>query len=616
VAVTKSTKELKKLGGVDYIFASPFIRTKETADIVSKELSISVTIDERLREIEYGPQTEGRSVKDFPNDWGSDFNAKHYDGESWNDERSRLVEFMKEVDAKYKNKKILIVSHGDPLRMIRAIAIGDDERSIYEKSEEMEPKWAELIKLDWKHIPRNDLGELDLHRPYVDEIKLRCEKCDGEMVKIPDLIDVWFDSGAMPFAQWHYPFDNEKIFEEQFPADFIVEGIDQTRGWFYTLLAISTLMNRGEPFKNVMSYAHILDEKGKKMSKSKGNIVLPFDIMDKYGADAPRWYLYTVNAPGEYKLFSDRELQTRSQGFLSTLQNCYRFYDLYEQMDSDKDIKPKKHLLDDWIYSRLHITIKEVTNELDAYDPTSAARSIEKFLVEDLSNWWLRRSRKREGALILLKDLLIETVKLSAPFVPFVADDLYMKLTKDSKSIHLEDWTITDERLINIDLEKEMTEAREVIVSGLAIRKENQIKVRQPLNSITTNQLKPFQPDIEEVIREELNVKGIKYEKVESVKLDLEISSELRGEGYARELVRQIQDMRKELGYKMDDKIFGSWFSVDAELSGAINKWSEMIAEETIIEEFTNIKDETTAFNMQKEFAIAEGKTIWLAIRK
>ena len=344
--------------------------------------------------------------------------------------------------------------------------------------------------------------------------------------------------------------------------------------------------------------------------------MLPFDVMDKYGADAPRWYLYTVNAPGEYKLFSDRELQTRSQGFLSTLRNCYRFYDLYEQTSSDKDIKSKKHLLDDWIYSRLHTTIKEVTNELDAYDPTSAARSIEKFLVEDLSNWWLRRSRKREGALILLKDLLIETVKLAAPFVPFVADDLYMKLTKDSKSIHLEDWTIADESLIDTDLEKEMAEAREVIVVGLAIRKENQIKVRQPLSSITVNRLNPFQSDIEEVIREELNVKEIKYEKVESVKLDLEISSELRGEGYARELIRQIQDMRKELGYKMDDKIFGSWFSSDAELSDAINKWSGMIAEETIIGEFTNTKNETMAFDMQKEFDIAPGKPIWLAIRR
>ena len=616
VAVTKSAKELKKLGSVDYIFASPFIRTKETADIVSKELSVGVVIDDRLREIEWGPQTEGKKLKDFLNHWGSDFNVKHYDGESWNDERLRLVEFMREVDAKYKNKKILIVSHGDPLRMIRAIAIGDDERSIYEKSEEMEPKWAELIKLDWRHIPRSDLGELDLHRPYVDEIKLRCEKCDGEMIKIPDLIDVWFDSGAMPFAQWHYPFDNKKIFEEQFPADFIVEGIDQTRGWFYTLLAISTLMNRGEPFKNVMSYAHILDEKGKKMSKSKGNIVLPFDVMDKYGADAPRWYLYTVNAPSEYKLFSDRELQTRSQGFLSTLRNCYRFYDLYEQTSSDKDIKSKKHLLDDWIYSRLHTTIEEVTNELDAYDPTSAARSIEKFLVEDLSNWWLRRSRKRKGALILLKDLLIETVKLSAPFVPFVADDLYMKLIKDDKSIHLEDWTIADEELINSDLEKEMAEAREVIVVGLATRKENQIKVRQPLSFITVNRLNPFQPDIEEVIRDELNIKEIKYDKVESTKLNLEISLELKGEGYARELIRQIQDMRKELGYKMDDKISGSWFSSDVELSDAINKWSEMIAEETIIDEFTNTKNETMAFDMQKEFDIVVGKTIWLAIKK
>jgi isoleucyl-tRNA synthetase len=615
-AVAKSAKELKKLGGVDYIFASPFIRTKETAEIIGQELGIDVVVDQRIREIEWGPQTEGKSLSEFPNHWGSDFNIKHHDGESWNDERTRVAEFMKELETKYKDKKILIVSHGDPLRMLRAIANGDDEKAIYENGEVMEPKWAELIKLDWRKISRNDLGELDLHRPYVDEVKLKCEKCDGEMNKIPDLIDVWFDSGAMPFAQWHYPFENENMLKEQFPADFIVEAIDQTRGWFYTLLAISSLLDKGAPFKNVISYAHVLDEHGKKMSKSKGNIVLPFDIMEKYGADAPRWYFYTVNAPGEPKLFSARELQIRSQGFLSTLQNCHRFYELYEEANASKKLKLEKHLLDDWILSRLHTTIREATNEMDAYDPTSAAKAIEKFLIDDLSNWWLRRSRKREGALTLLKDLLIEVAKLSAPFVPFVSDDLYMKLTKDDSSVHLADWAVFDEKLINGELENEMAEAREAIVSGLASRKENQIKVRQPLASITLNRSKNFQPDIEELIRDELNVKEVKYEKIEGTKLDLEISIELRGEGYARELIRQIQDMRKELGYKIDDKIFGSWFSADAELSTAISKWSDMISVETIIKEFSNTKDETKTFDAQKEFDLAPGKTIWLGIKK
>ena len=216
----------------------------------------------------------------------------------------------------------------------------------------------------------------------------------------------------------------------------------------------------------------------------------------------------------------------------------------------------------------------------------------------------------------LLKDLLIEVAKLSAPFVPFVSDDLYMRLTKDDFSVHLADWAVLDEKLINKELENEMIEAREAIVSGLASRKENQIKVRQPLASITLNRSKNFQSDIEELIRDELNVKEVKYGKIEGIKLDLEISSELRGEGYARELIRQIQDMRKELGYKVDDEISGSWFSADAELSAAISKWSDMIAEETIIDEFTNTKDESKTFDAQKEFDLASGKTIWLGIKK
>ncbi|KKR36320.1 MAG: Isoleucine-tRNA ligase, partial [Candidatus Yanofskybacteria bacterium GW2011_GWE1_40_10] len=546
--VKKSARELKDLGGVDYIFSSPFLRTKETAEIVSKELGVDVVIDERLREIEWGMQTEGKSISEFPGDWGNDFNKKHYDGESWNDERERIASFMKEADAKYKNKKILIVSHGDPLRMIRAAAEGIGENEIYDRGEEMEPRWAELIKLDWRNIPRNDLGELDLHRPFVDRVELKCDKCGQSMKKIPDLIDVWFDSGAMPFAQWHYPFENEKTFDGQFPAEFITEGTDQTRGWFYTLLAISTLLGRGEPFKNVISYAHVLDEKGKKMSKSKGNIVLPFDIIEKYGADAPRWYFYTVNAPGEYKLFSAKELQMRSQGFFSTLQNCLRFYELYKE-GSRGSIKASDDALNRWVISRLNKTIKDVTERLDAYDPTGAARSIEKFSGDDFSNWWLRRSRKKDDVLELLKHILIEISKLSAPFVPFIAEDTFQALNGEEKSVHLEDWPRVDESVIDEELETAMAEAREAVAAGLASRKQNQIKVRQPLKSVTINRIKEFDADIENLIKDELNVKEIRYTKGDTISLDLEITSELRDEGYAREMIRQIQDMRKEMKY-------------------------------------------------------------------
>ncbi|MBI2064222.1 MAG: class I tRNA ligase family protein, partial [Candidatus Yanofskybacteria bacterium] len=425
--IRKVAKQLKKSGGLDMIFASPFIRTRETAKIVGDELGIEVKIEPELQEFQHGSVCEGQfhsvcmAVNHLKN-----WEDKTADGENWKDVRRRMSGFMREIDSKYESKKILLVSHGDPVWLLETFTLGLTKDETPPTRLEIYPRQGQLKKLDLKNWPYDEDGELDMHRPYIDRIVLKCGKCGGKMSKVPDLIDVWFDSGCMPYAQWHWPFESKKMFKEQFPADFIAEGIDMTRGWFYTLLAVSTLLDKGTPYKNVLSYSHVLDGKGQKMSKSKGNAVSPFAVMEKFGADAPRWYFYTVNEPGDYKLFNEKDVETKLKGFFGTLDNCVRFYELYGR-DAEVFSHNSKagNLLDKWVLSKFYGLVSSVSINLDKYEPTSAARAVEKFVVEDLSNWWLRRSRKRKEALGLLRFILLELIKVIAPFTPFTAEDIH-----------------------------------------------------------------------------------------------------------------------------------------------------------------------------------------------
>lgn len=302
-------KKIKKMGGVDMIISSPFIRTKETAQIVAEELSLKVHYNDRIVEFNHGSLCEGKTqhicgIEGNNQTW----ETKIPDGESWKDLKKRMSSFLRDIDSEHEGKKILIVSHADPIWLLESFTLGLTGDDAIVARDKFFPKEGELKKVDLKNWPYDDNGDLDLHRPYIDVTTLKCDKCGSEMKKIPDLIDAWFDSGAMPYAQWHWPFENKKMFKDQFPADFISEGIDQTRGWFYTLLSLSTLLGKDVPYKNVICYSHVLDEKGQKMSKSKGNVVSPFEVMEKFGADAPRWYFYTINSPGDYKLFSQKNV--------------------------------------------------------------------------------------------------------------------------------------------------------------------------------------------------------------------------------------------------------------------------------------------------------------------
>lgn len=618
--VEESLTRLQAVDSLDAIYCSPFIRTLETAKIAGRIFHLEVTADERLVEDRHALSCEGKSLKDCPI-YGQprSFETKEEGGESFNDVRQRLRSFMGEMETEHRGKKILIVSHGDPLWLLNAIAEGFTDKEIIYKSQNGElwyPTFSEVRKSNWRKIPRNEFGELDLHRPFVDAVVLKCPQCKAKMTRIPDLIDVWFDSGAMPYAQWHYPFENKKIFKKQFPADFIVEAVDQTRGWFYTLLAISTLLEKGASYKNVLVHGLVLDEKGQKMSKSKGNAVNPFEMMEKFGADAGRWYFYTTNAPEDSKLFTEKDIQSKLTGLISTIENCLRFYELYNPEIGAP--LPKFNALDKWVFSKLYRLIDEVSADLDNYDVVAPARALEKFIIEDLSNWWLRRSRKRKEALPVLRYVLLESSKLLAPFMPFMAEDMHHRLKGSLESVHLEAWPKVLKKYIDDELEKEMAEVQKMVTEGLASRKEKQIKVRQPLAGVTVARAEKFARDLEKLILEELNVKKIGYAEKsdEPVVLDTELSAALVGEGYVREVMRQIQDMRKEAKYRLADKVRAHWNTKDRWLKEALMEWAEEIKKETLLSDFSHQPKANIAYDIEKEFDVAPGKKIWLGIWK
>ncbi len=370
----------------------------------------------------------------------------------------------------------------------------------------------------------------DLHRPHIDEVKLTCAECGGEMTRVPEVIDAWFDSGAMPFAQFHFPFENDGLFRERFPADFICEALDQTRGWFYSLLAESVLLFGGPSYKNVLCLGLILDPDGQKMSKSRGNVVAPWEVIAKHGADAFRWYYFTSQQPWSGYRFSVEAVGESVRKFLKTLWSTYHFHVLYANANGfhheGVDVAHvDRHEMDRWIVSRLQGTIAAVREELDNYDTTAAGRSIAAF-VDDLSNWYVRRSRRRfwksgdedetdaAAAFATLHESLLTVAKLLAPFTPFVADDLYTNLDGTEPSVHLCDFPVPEEALIDRDLELDMAVARRTVELGRAARSQAKIKVRQPLREavvVADERERAAIERLEEQLLDELNVKSISY---------------------------------------------------------------------------------------------------------
>ncbi|AOR22278.1 isoleucine--tRNA ligase [Clostridium taeniosporum] len=522
--------------------------------------------------------------------------------------------------------------------------------------------------------------DIELHKPYIDNVHLKCPHCAKEMTRTREVIDCWFDSGSMPFAQLHYPFENKELFEENYPAQFISEAVDQTRGWFYTLLAISTAVFDRNPFENCIVLGHVLDKKGLKMSKSKGNVVDPFEVLGSQGADATRWHFYTASAPWLPTRFSTDDVGESQRKFLSTLWNVYSFYVLYADIDSFNPLNyadfKSENIMDKWIMSKLNTLIKNVDEKLNDYDITSAALSIEEF-TDELSNWYVRRNRSRYwtetitddkiGAYVTLYRVLVTLAKVAAPFVPFVTEEIYQNLVVNldktvEESIHLTRWPQVDETAINKELEKEMDLAYTIVKLGRSARNGANIKNRQPLSEILVSvaSLPEYYGDI---ITNELNIKEIKFgadlsehvnfelkpnlpvlgktygklipgirkeiaaknqmELAQKIKggdvevinvngteielnsenilvtmqglegyafagegefgvvLDTHITEELREEGHVREIISKIQNMRKDKGFEVADKI-KLYVANNDLLLGVIEKFSETIKKETL----------------------------------
>jgi len=462
-------------------------------------------------------------------------------------------------------------------------------------------------------------ADMDLHRPYIDDVSFNCPECDGRMVRQPEVIDCWFDSGSMPFAQWHYPFENQDKFKESFPADYISEAVDQTRGWFYSLHALSTLVF-GEPcYKNVICLGHILDAQGEKMSKTRGNVVDPWTVLDTSGADALRWYMFTASPPGNVRRMSPDMVVEVMRNFLMTLWNTYSFFVIYANIDNfvpeKKPVEPASDL-DKWLLSSLNKLVQDVDSLLDNYDPTTAGRRIESF-VNDLSNWYVRRSRRRFwksqndddkiSAYNTLYQALVTLSKLLAPFIPFVAEDMYQNLVRTvdkdaAESVHLAEFPVADASLIDEDIITSTDLAMKVCSMGRAARSKSQVKVRQPLPAVVVKARSSGEREalnkLGSQILDELNVKGIEFsteDLQESRKLSVsvegdyqvgvvtELTPELVNEGLAREIVRRLQTMRKTHGLEIADHI-ETYYQGNEQIDEVMKKFSGYISQETLSE--------------------------------
>ncbi|MDH5696596.1 MAG: class I tRNA ligase family protein, partial [Dehalococcoidia bacterium] len=499
---------------------------------------------------------------------------------------------------------------------------------------------------------------LDLHRPFVDEITFTCSKCGSKMRRVPEVIDCWFDSGAMPIAQSHYPFENGTLLEDgRFPADYICEAVDQTRGWFYSLHAISTLLFNRPCYKNVICLGLILDAKGEKMSKSKGNVVEPSAVIDKYGADALRWYLYTAVPIGNSMRFDDNSIAEISRRFLMTLWNVYSFFVTYANIDKFvpdlKQVPTNQSELDRWILSELNQLIINVDAALDKYDPRGGAWQIANF-VDELSNWYVRRSRRRFwksgndadklSAYNTLYECLVTLSKLLAPFTPFLAEELYQNLVRSvfpeaPESVHLTDFPVADEKRIDKKLSEDTHLAMKVSSLGRAARSQAGIKVRQPLAvnyvGLSSEREKRVleRETIKQMVLDELNVKALELKSFEEVSalekeegyvvvieagtsyaIYVNLTPELKAEGMAREIVHRLQTMRRSAGFDIADHI-ETYYQGDSYIGEVMKSKSlaDYIKQETLSQQLVEGLPEKVDF---KESYKLSGHNVLLGVKR
>jgi isoleucyl-tRNA synthetase len=604
---------VKDKQSIDVIFVSPYLRTRQTAEIAAKVLGVPakhIITEPALAEINAGVFA-GDSIEEYtayfhtkkdyfeerpPEGVGAD--GLHHIGESRLDVKKRIGTFLYSLNKQYQGKNILIVTHDSPAWMLFAAASDYDLK----ETEALRPfgkrqfflQPAEVRPLPFVPMPHNDAFALDLHRPYIDAVTYRCGSCEGTMKRVPDVFDTWYDSGSMPFASNHYPFETDmfnpkaasfvhamfrKGARKNFPADFIAEGLDQTRGWFYTLLVLSVALFGKAPYKNVLVNGLVLAEDGKKMSKRLKNYPELMGVIDTYGADALRYFLMASPAVrAEDVNFSEKGVDEVRKKLILRLQNVVSFYELYGEPASRAHPIPKSapksdNVLDQWILARLAETVEEVTVRLEHYEIDKACVPLDAF-IDDLSTWYIRRSRDRfkpdnhthdrTAALATTRYVLVTFAKVLAPVMPFTADDVYLKLRaeRDLESVHLEAWpsakAIISSKKTAKALLSRMALVRTIVTEALEARAKTGLKVRQPLSQLTIADIAPYSAlarhqDLLDVIALEVNVKSVVIGPLPSpavdgahLHLDSTVTPELREEGIVRELIRAIQDLRKQ----------------------------------------------------------------------
>ena len=618
---------------IDLIFASSFLRTKQTAEIIADVIGFDkskIIYDKRLWELNTGEFSGGpvRRYWEFFTSLEERFTKKSPGGESHTEVKNRVMDFLYETDSKYNGKNILIVSHGDPIWMMIVGAAGatPEEAVKIREGEYLSP--SDIRELDFTPIPHNKFFELDLHKPYIDEIYFSCA-CGGQFKRISEVFDCWFESGSMPYASVHYPFENKKKFEENFPAHFIAEGLDQTRGWFYSLMVLSTALFDKPAFWNVVVNGLILAEDGQKMSKRLKNYPDVMYIVDKYGADALRFYIVSSPAVRAEDLrFSEKGVDEVYKKLILRLQNVLSFYELYageseaETMFvgslSGRGFAPNivsALPLDTWILARLSSLGREVEKHLENYELDRASRPIMDF-VDDLSTWYLRRSRdrfksdneaERNSAIQTTHYILLELSKIIAPFAPFLAEDVYQRVywlsnqkqgstlekVEPCRSVHLEEWPSFDEVAEKEKIFGEMSSVRQIVSLALDERKRLGIAVRQPLAKLKIkNEKLKKQTELLQLVKDEVNVKDVFFdEKLENeVWLDTEITPELKDEGNLREFIRALQDMRKKAGLRPDQKVTLNFWGDDL-VKSFIKKFESEIKKATNLNSIDETKD-------------------------
>jgi len=569
--IQSAVKELKKRG-VTKIVTSPLVRTRESAELIADELGIhqkDISEEPRFQEWQLG-DLNGKQVSELQSvcaTYDDRFRKGCGTGETLVEMKRRVGEALFELERTHKNETILIVGHEYTVWLAECVARGATvEQCIDIRGTETDyVKNAEIREVDLAPFPHNKEYELDLHRPYIDEVELIAE--DGAaLVRTPEVVDCWVESGSMPFASEHYPHENEEVVKRRYPGDFIAEYIAQTRTWFYYMHALGVLLFGAPSFKNCVTTGTILAADGSKMSKSKMNYTDPLDDMDKYGADAARLYLLgSVVMSAEDLSFKEEELRESHNRFVNMLWNSFKFYSMHA--DNEGDIKrPKsKHALDTWVLTRLDAVVQEMTTYMDAYDTVRASRSARDF-VADLSQWYIRRSRDRfrsddaddkQAALATTRYVLHVFSRLIAPITPFIAEGLYRGVGSEEDSVHLAAWPEQEGKVDETTI-TDMEEVRRIASLALEARQTEGVKVRQPLATVTVKRtVLDGKEALLELLKDEINVKAVVFDAdiEQEVVLDTSLTDELILEGQVRDVIRAVQDARKKAGLSPEDTI-------------------------------------------------------------